>query len=114
MLPQDNKSTKTFQSGLSLRQSHLDIIRGILDREFPLPGCKAYLFGSRAEEREQSASDVDLAIRSREDATHRIARARSAFEESGLPYTVDLVDLDKASASLQREIEEKGRLIWER
>ena len=97
----------------SLQQRHLAIIRSILSKEFAGPDCKVYLFGSRAGKRARSASDVDLAIQSSEDIHVRIARARYAFEESDLPYMVDLVELNHASPSLKQEIQENGQLIWE-
>ena len=97
----------------SLQHKHLAIIRGILDKEFAGSDCKVYLFGSRARKMHRPASDADLAIQSPEDIRSRVARARHAFEESDLPFTVDLVDLSYASASLRREIQETGQLIWE-
>jgi hypothetical protein len=105
-------SPDSFES-YSLQQRHLAIIRSILNKELAGPDCKVYLFGSRARKTARSASDVDLAIQSSEDMHARIARAQHAFEESDLPYTVDLVDLKHASPFLKREIQENGQLIWE-
>jgi len=108
-----NTVTPDSLQSCSLQQRHLEIIRNVLNKEFAGSDCKVYLFGSRARKRARSASDVDLAIQSPEDIHARIARAQHAFEESDLPYMVDLVELNHASPSLKQEIQENGQLIWE-
>jgi predicted nucleotidyltransferase len=72
-----------------------------------LPGSAAvWVFGSRAQGRARAASDLDLAIDagrplSREEAT----ALHEVFEESDLPYTVDVVDLCSTSPSFRALIE---------
>lgn len=67
------------------------------------------LFGSRAAGRHRPGSDVDLALRGRlgpED----LGRIRMAFEDSDLPYPVDVVALDDGTPpALRGHVEAAGR-----
>ncbi|MEX1270457.1 MAG: nucleotidyltransferase domain-containing protein [Balneolaceae bacterium] len=51
-----------------------------------------YVFGSRAKGNYRTGSDVDLAIMNEGISIKRLSRLRSDFEESSLPYKIDLVD----------------------
>lgn len=56
---------------------------------------KACLFGSRAKGSYRFGSDVDLAIMNKGVEPRRLARLKSDFEESSLPYNIDLVDFTR-------------------
>ena len=56
------------------------------------PGHAVFVFGSRATGTPKPYSDLDLAI-SGPVSRKRIADLREAFEESDLPFRVDLIDL---------------------
>ena len=53
-----------------------------------------HLFGSRAKGNYRLGSDVDLAIMNRGLGSRTLARLKSRFEESTLPYKIDLVDFN--------------------
>lgn len=58
------------------------------------PGCSVFAFGSRATDRAWKHSDLDLAIDCHAPLGLGVrARLREAFEESSLPFRVDIVDL---------------------
>jgi len=53
------------------------------------------IFGSRAKGNYRLGSDVDLAIMNEGVSLKRLAQMRRDFEESSLPYIMDLVDFTK-------------------
>ncbi len=53
------------------------------------------IFGSRAKGNYKLGSDVDLAIMNEGVSIKRMAQLRSDFEESSLPYVIDLVHFPK-------------------
>ena len=77
---------------LDLSPEHRRIVLQVLAEHLPR-GCKVWVFGSRATGRARRYSDLDLTI----DAGRRLtldeaAILRETFEESDLPYQVDIVD----------------------
>jgi uncharacterized protein len=54
-----------------------------------------HLFGSRAKGNYRLGSDVDLAIMNDGITTRQIAKIRNDFDESNLPYKIDLVDFTR-------------------
>ena len=70
---------------------------------------RVLLFGSRAIGRAKKYSDVDLAFVGHRPVPLRIRAALAeAFDESGLPYTVDVVDFHQASQAMQEQIQQQG------
>ncbi len=97
---------------IDLAPRHLAALRRILSSELGGVDCRVYMFGSRVRGSSRVASDVDLAVVSGEDVSGAISRARLAFEESNLPYQVDLVDLKHAAVDLRAAIAREGKEIW--
>jgi type I restriction enzyme S subunit len=88
---------------LDLRREHLAIVQDILAHH--LPGREARIFGSRAHGPAKPFSDLDLVIMGEQrvpDAVRSVVQ--EAFEESDLPYRVDLVVWAEAPASLRDTI----------
>lgn len=56
----------------------------------------AFVFGSQARGDAHQVSDVDLALEGKINV-QELAQLREALEESTLPYTIDVVDMSKAS-----------------
>lgn len=89
---------------IEIRSEHWSIVRGILgelvsDRE-------VWAFGSRALFRAKKHSDLDLAILGEEALSlTALAALRDAFEESDLPFRVDVVDWATAGEAFRRIIE---------
>lgn len=100
-------------TGVVLSAKHMRTVQQILDRELQASPCKVYIFGSRAEQRARSTSDIDLAIDSKSPLPALIARLQTAFEESDIPFTVDIIDLKSASSTFKESVTKKGKLIWE-
>ncbi|GHV19351.1 hypothetical protein FACS189494_00690 [Spirochaetia bacterium] len=84
---------------IQIEEHNLHLIKGILKETLLQNSCKVFIFGSRAGNTALKYSDVDLALDYNKKplplAIH--ASLSSAFEESLLPYTVDIVDINSAS-----------------
>lgn len=73
-------------------------------------GVRAFLFGSRADGSAKPFSDLDIALSAGESPVlgGLMARLSEAFEDSRIPFDVDLVDLYYATPGFKRAIEEEG------
>jgi uncharacterized protein len=75
----------------------------------------AMLFGSRAKGNYREGSDIDLALTGPPELTQRLFMLKNDFDESGLPYTVDLVYLPEVKhAELLEHIQRVGKPIYRR
>lgn len=72
---------------------------------------RVYLFGSRADGTARPASDLDLGVLPLAPIpTDALARLREAFEESTIPWEVDLVDLSGVDPELRDRVVKQGQL----
>ena len=69
-----------------------------------VPRMEVWAFGSRVRWTSNTASDLDLVVFASPDQTHRLARLREAFDESGLPFRVDLHAWDNLPESFHDNI----------
>ena len=68
---------------------------------------KVFVFGSRAKGTNKRASDLDLAIDAGRKLTKKeLSNLENAFDESDIPYKVDIVDMQNISDSFKKIIEE--------
>ena len=94
-----------MRSPIDIRSNDLKIVQQILADALPT-NAKAWVFGSRATWKTKRSSDLDLAI----DAGRVLTRAENsaladAFDESDLPYKVDVVDMHNVSDTFKAIIE---------
>jgi uncharacterized protein len=93
---------------LALADAEAAIVREILARHLPA-GVEVAVFGSRAGGRVKPASDLDLALQGDGPLPLALlAELAEAFDESALPWTVDLVDLAGVSAAFAQIIRESA------
>jgi type I restriction enzyme, S subunit len=93
---------------IDVRHDHLKIVQEIIARF--APEAEVWVFGSRAKWLARDTSDLDLCIREAEPLGFaRMGALREAFEESSLPYKVDVVDWATSSPSF-REIIERDKV----
>ncbi len=104
---------------IDLRPDDLAVVQAILNAE--LPGREVWVFGSRAKGTARESSDLDLAILGPHPLPFRtLTRLRRTFEDSYLPFTVDLVDwnsLDedfRAVVRSQKQVLQSGDVGGER
>ena len=82
-----------------------------------LGGSKEYkvavfLFGSRATGTAGPISDIDIAVYPKESLpSGLLSTIREELEESGIPFSVDLVDLTQLSQSWVEKIQKDG-VVW--
>ena len=85
----------------------LEIVQAVL------PGCKVYLFGSRARQEHDVGADIDIALDAgKKIEMKKIFAIKDKIEESTIPLFVDVVDLHDASEELKKEIQSEG-VLWE-
>ena len=92
---------------LNIKTNHLQIILSIL-KQF-VPSCEVRVFGSRCNGNVKEYSDLDLVIVGKERLDWNVlADTKEAFEESDLPYRVDLLDWNAISPEFRNVIETRG------
>ena len=70
-----------------------------------LPDTTAWAYGSRVKWTSRPESDLDLVVFARPEQSARVAELREAFEESDLPFRVDLFVWDEVPESFKARIE---------
>ena len=92
---------------IDLAPEYLSVLKEILDLHL-LPEAKVWVFGSRVTGRTKKFSDIDLLVDTGEPISlEKMARLNLAFEESILPYKVDIVDIAAISDVLKKNIQEQ-------
>ena len=95
----------TSTSPVDIRADHLEIVQDILRSQLPA-GVKVWVFGSRANWTTKDSSDLDLAVEGAASLDHGVmVGLEIAFEESDLPYTVDVVDLKDVSPEFKNIVD---------
>jgi predicted nucleotidyltransferase len=95
---------------LRIAETHLAIIKNILHLEIPDGEVRA--FGSRLTEEARPYSDLDLVIISKKKLERKtMIRLKEAFEESSLPFRVDLLDWHRLSDNFKKIIQKKYLVI---
>ena len=101
----------TLTSPVDIRADHLEIVQDILCTHLPA-GFEVWVFGSRANWTTKDSSDLDLAVEGAASLDHGVmVGLEIAFEESDLPYTVDVVDLNAVSPGFKRIVEDQRVLL---
>ncbi len=91
---------------LALTTDEMAEVRAILARILP-PGVRVFVFGSRAGGRVKPWSDLDLALESEAGLSLRVlGELAGAFDESRLPWRVDLIDRATVNAAFGKIIDE--------
>ncbi len=94
-----------MNNSLDISSQHLEIIASLL-RQHLSPEIKVWVFGSRVGQTAGKSSDLDLALEGGQKIGLQVmANLRYAFEESNLPYKVDLVDMSAIDDSFKAIIE---------
>ena len=92
---------------IDIRADHLCIVQDVLHRHLP-DGVKVWVFGSRASWATKDSSDLDLALDGETEISPRSLTAlEAAFEDSDLPYAVDIVDLKRINERFRRIVQQQ-------
>lgn len=85
---------------IQLKPEHLKLVSEILKSM----QIEAHVFGSRARETAKELSDLDLCIKQDYDKT-TIRKLQDAFEESDLPFKVDVIQWSEISDDFKIQIQ---------
>jgi len=95
---------------ISLTPQFLALVKKILKDH--VPGREVRVFGSRATAQIKPYSDLDLVIMgSVKCCPKRLYALKDAFEESNLPFQVNVLDWNAISPSFRAVIEKKYSVI---
>lgn len=95
---------------INLEKRHLDFVQSIL-KEY-IPQETIWLFGSRTTEKIKPYSDIDLVIISKKPISDDILIPLSlAFEESDLPYKVDILDWCMLDNDFKKIIQKRYEIL---
>ena len=91
---------------LTIAPGELAIVRDILARHLP-PGTRVFAFGSRIRGTTKRWADLDLSLEGEAPlGLSVLGQLAEAFDESLLPWKVDLVDRASVSETFGRIIDE--------
>ena len=79
-----------------------------------LPNTTAWVYGSRVKWTAHPQSDLDLVVFAKPDQERRVSELREAFEESNLPFRVDLFVWDAVPEQFRKEIEAEHVVLVEK
>ncbi len=95
---------------IDLAPHHLEKVRRILGKH--VPHCEVRAFGSRVNWTAKDYSDLDLAVvGSGMLSDDTLRHLKEAFEESDLPFRVDVLDWRTVSLEFQKVIEKQYEVI---
>jgi len=90
---------------IDLKPEHRAIVLAILREHLP-QDAKVWVFGSRATGKAHRGSDLDLAIDLGQTLPPETETAlHFAFEDSDLPWTVDMVDMRRINGIFRQNVE---------
>ena len=97
---------------IDVRPDHFEIIKDILKRY--APDCEVRAFGSRATWTAKNHSDLDLVVVGEQKiARIQTIRLKEAFEDSDLPFRVDVLDWNAISPEFRQVIEKEYEVVQE-
>jgi len=96
---------------IALEPRHRSIVQAILREHLPAD-ARVWVFGSRATGKVWRGSDLDLAIDIGQQLPSNLeSTLRFAFEDSDLPWTVDIVDMFTLDDGIFRQNVEQDRVV---
>ena len=95
---------------INASEKELEIIKNIIKKY--LPNCEVRVFGSRITKKFKKFSDIDMALVSPNKIdTLALAHIKLDFEDSDLPYRVDILDWNTISPEFKKVIEKKYEVL---
>lgn len=88
---------------IDLEPKYLEFVKKTVSSH--LKDYRLYMFGSRVKGTAKPYSDIDLAIDSKELTSNIKSALEFDFENSLLPYKVDIIDLNNISSEFKAVIE---------
>ena len=111
-LPPEKEMTNKHDKP-DIRPDHLKIVQDILNKSLS-SDVKVWVYGSRAKWTTLDSSDLDLALESKNKIDDNIISGlKRDFEESNLPYEVDVVDINTVQLFF-RDVINKDKVLLDR
>lgn len=88
---------------IDLEQKYIDFIKHTVASN--LCEYKLYVFGSRVKGVSKQYSDIDIAIESKELTPQIKSHLEFIFEDSTIPYKIDIIDLNNITEKFKSLIE---------
>lgn len=99
-----------FETGeIDVSPSELENVKALI-RHF-LPDTEAWVYGSRIKGNAHAASDLDLVVFSSPKQTRQVSDLKEAFDESNLPFRVDLFAWNDVPESFRKNIAAEKRIL---
>ena len=96
---------------ISITDEEMNIILDIIKKY--AGDCKVLVFGSRLKGTNKPFSDLDLAFISNEKlGLKKFSKLKLKFEESDLPYRVDIIDYNRVSKEFKKLIDDENGKIY--
>lgn len=89
---------------IDLEEKYIDFIRKTIHQY--LQEGKIYLFGSRTKGSSRKYSDIDIALDCPNLNENILLKIKNDFENSTLPYEVDVLDLNNISETFKQHIKQ--------
>ena len=102
----------TASRTLQLSEKHRAMVEKLLARH--LPGVEAWAYGSRAKGTAKPWSDLDLVVFAGPEQKNAVVELREAFEESDLPFRVDLFVWDEIPETFRENIRKEHIVLTRR
>lgn len=94
-----------LKGAIDLTAGQRQIVLELIERH--LPDTDVWAYGSRVTWTSRPESDLDLVVFSGHEQTDQVADLREAFEESDLPFRVDVLAWDELPESFQKAIDDE-------
>ena len=111
-LPDYEWGTMGVDRAIDITAEQRKIILALLERH--LPNTTAWVYGSRAKWASRPQSDLDLVVFATPEQNGRVSNLRQAFEESNLPFRVDLFVWDAVPEQFRKHIKRDHEVLVER
>lgn len=90
---------------IDLDVKYIKLLINIINKQLSNPNYKVYIFGSRVTNKAKKYSDIDLAFDlNRKITIAEIADLRDCFDNSDLPYYIDIIDLNNIEQDFKASI----------
>jgi predicted nucleotidyltransferase len=94
--------TNPATENIDIAPADLALLRSLLQQY--LPDTAVWAHGSRVTKQAQSCSDLDLVVFSGAEQRPQISLLKEAFEESNLPFRVDLLEWETLPDNFKERI----------
>jgi len=86
---------------INATEAEIKIVKEIIEKY--AADCRVYVFGSRVKNTVKKTSDLDLLFEAPQKLGFlRIQEIKEAFQESDLPYRVDVIDYNDISENFKK------------